>query len=140
MGVIDAFTPDGTVEMKHGEYYELMREAAKAELIGNAVKADVPSFYINAMLTGKKPSFDDVEPAIELEETEQEPWGMITTALRRMFAEMTSDQEMEEAAANVRRLIATMKDQRSFELYLSEKKKEATEVGHDEGEALQSAT
>lgn len=52
MGFMDGFTSDGTVDMKHTEYYNLMREAAKAELIGNAVKADVPGFYIQAMITG----------------------------------------------------------------------------------------
>lgn len=57
MGFMDGFTSDGTVDMKHTEYYNLMREAAKAELIGNAVKADVPGFYIQAMITGKSRSF-----------------------------------------------------------------------------------
>lgn len=57
MGFMDGFTSDGTVDMKHTEYYNLMREATKAELIGNAVKADVPGFYIQAMITGKKPEF-----------------------------------------------------------------------------------
>jgi len=55
MGFMDNFTTDGTVEMKHNEYYNLMREAAKADLITNAVKAEVPGFYIQAMITGKKP-------------------------------------------------------------------------------------
>lgn len=57
MGFMDNFTTDGMVEMKHTEYYNLMREAAKAELIEKAVKADVPGFYIQAMITGKKPEF-----------------------------------------------------------------------------------
>lgn len=52
MGFMDNFTTDGMVEMKHTEYYNLMREAAKAELIEKAVKADVPGFYIQAMITG----------------------------------------------------------------------------------------
>ena len=57
MGFMDNFTTDGMVEMKHTEYYNLMREAAKAELIEKAVKADVPGFYIQAMITGEKPEF-----------------------------------------------------------------------------------
>ena len=56
MGFMDSFTTDGTVEMKHNEYYNLMREAAKADLITNAVKAEVPGFYIQAMITGKSRS------------------------------------------------------------------------------------
>lgn len=54
MGFMDGFTSDGTVDMKHTEYYNLMKEAAKAELLSNAVKAEVPGFYIQAMITGKK--------------------------------------------------------------------------------------
>lgn len=57
MGFMDSFTTDGTVEMKHAEYYGLMREAAKAELIENAVRAEIPGFYIKAMITGEKPEF-----------------------------------------------------------------------------------
>ena len=41
MGFMDGFTSDGTVDMKHTEYYNLMKEAAKAELLSNAVKAEV---------------------------------------------------------------------------------------------------
>lgn len=44
MGFMDGFTSDGTVDMKHTEYYNLMKEAAKAELLSNAVKAEVPGF------------------------------------------------------------------------------------------------
>ena len=33
MGFMDGFTSDGTVDMKHTEYYNLMKEAAKAELL-----------------------------------------------------------------------------------------------------------
>lgn len=65
MGFMDGFTSDGTVDMKHTEYYNLMREATKAELIGNAVKADVPGFYIQAMITGKKPEFLNILDAEE---------------------------------------------------------------------------
>ena len=50
MGFMDGFTSDGTVDMKHTEYYNLMKEAAKAELLSNAVKAEVPGFYIQANL------------------------------------------------------------------------------------------
>ena len=38
MGFMDNFTTDGMVEMKHTEYYNLMREATKAELIEKAVR------------------------------------------------------------------------------------------------------
>lgn len=54
MGFMDGFTSDGTVDMKHTEYYNLMKEAAKAELLSNAVKAEVPGFYVQAMITGER--------------------------------------------------------------------------------------
>lgn len=41
MGLLDGFTSDGTVDMKHTEYYRLMREAAKAELMENAARCNV---------------------------------------------------------------------------------------------------
>ena len=44
MGFMDGFTSDGTVDMKHTEYYNLMKEAAKAELLSNAVKAEGRAF------------------------------------------------------------------------------------------------
>lgn len=55
MGLMDNFSSDGTVTMKHVEYYNLMRETAKCELLTNAVNADVPNCYIKGMITGEKP-------------------------------------------------------------------------------------
>lgn len=54
MRLMDGFTSDGTVELKHAEYYKLMRESAKAELLINAVNADVPNCHIKGMITGIK--------------------------------------------------------------------------------------
>lgn len=54
MGLMDGFISDGTVELKHAEYYKLMRESAKAELLTNAVNADVPNCHIKGMITGIK--------------------------------------------------------------------------------------
>lgn len=45
MGFMDGFTSDGTVDMKHTEYYNLMKEAAKAELLSNAVKRKCRALY-----------------------------------------------------------------------------------------------
>lgn len=85
MGFMDGFTSDGTVDMKHTEYYNLMKEAAKAELLSNAVKAEVPGFYIQAMITGEKPEFlnelkaeeedtpDEKSHEMESEEESEEP-------------------------------------------------------------------
>ena len=57
MGFMDNFTSDSPVTVKQPDYYEMVKEAAKAELITNAVNAEVPGYYIQAMITGKKPDF-----------------------------------------------------------------------------------
>lgn len=57
MGFMDNFTSDSPVTVKQPDYYGMVKEAAKAELITNAVNAEVPEYYIQAMITGKKPDF-----------------------------------------------------------------------------------
>lgn len=39
MGFMDNFTSDSPVTVKQPDYYEMVKEAAKAELITNAVNA-----------------------------------------------------------------------------------------------------
>lgn len=89
MGLLDGFTSDGTVDMKHTEYYKLMREAVKAELMENAARCNVPHQYIREMLTGK------MEGQEILPETEPHPdyeiENMITSA--RRFLRMLPDEE-----------------------------------------------
>lgn len=53
MGFMDNFSSDEPVTIKQPDYFSLMKEAAKAELLMNAVKCNVPTCYINAMATGK---------------------------------------------------------------------------------------
>ena len=60
MGFLDNFTSDTPVEVKQTDYYRMVREAAKAELIENAVNAGVPNPYIKAMITGKQPERDEI--------------------------------------------------------------------------------
>lgn len=54
MGLLDSFTSDTPVEIKQPDYYRLVREAAKGELLLNGIKARVPSEYLEAMATGRK--------------------------------------------------------------------------------------
>ena len=89
MGLLDGFTSDGNVDMKHTEYYKLMREAAKAELMENAARCNVPHEYIREMLTGKMEApeiLPEVEPhpGYEIE-------SMITSA--RSFLRMLPNEE-----------------------------------------------
>lgn len=53
MGLCDAIGPEDRVSVKYSDFYTLVREAAKAELVMNAVNCDVPHRYIREMATGK---------------------------------------------------------------------------------------
>lgn len=116
MGFMDGFTNDGTVDMKHTEYYNLMREATKAELIGNAVKADVPGFYIQAMITGKKPEFLNTLDAEEESTGFHAEYEQITGAVVTIFEAWMKENGVESTAASLHRLIDTLAQNRIEEL------------------------
>ena len=107
MGFIDGFTSDGAVEMKHTEYYSLMKEAAKAELLGNAVKAEVPGFYIQAMITGEKPDFLNELEAEEEDTGFHSEYEQITGAVVYIFEAWMKENGVESAADSLHRLIDT---------------------------------
>lgn len=50
MTLRDAFEKEDRVQVTFTDFYNLMRESAKAELIVNAVKNNVPNKYIVSML------------------------------------------------------------------------------------------
>lgn len=52
MGFIDAFTADTKIEVKFADFFSLVKEAAKAELIMNAVNCNVPHVFIRETMTG----------------------------------------------------------------------------------------
>lgn len=116
MGFMDNFTTDGMVEMKHTEYYNLMREAAKAELIEKAVKADVPGFYIQAMITGEKPEFQNTLEAEEESTGFGAEYEQMTGAAVSIFEAWTKENGVESAAASMHRIINTLAQNRMDEL------------------------
>lgn len=85
MGFMDNFTTDSPVTVKQPDYYAMVKQAAKAELIENAVNANVPNAYIKAMLTGEAPAEDDfLENHIAIDEhckeveTDPDTWSCKT--------------------------------------------------------------
>lgn len=54
MGLMDAITAEDRVQLKVSELETLMKNAAKAELIFNGIRADVPHRYMREIVTGKK--------------------------------------------------------------------------------------
>lgn len=59
MGLVDVFGAEEKISVKFSEFYSLVKEAAKSDLVMNAVNCDVPHKYIRETMTGKKES----EPA-----------------------------------------------------------------------------
>ena len=80
--LMNLFTPDEKMELNYTEFAKLMKEAAKAELLTNATKAEVPPFYVNAMLTGQKVAFDEMELMIEEGE---KSLGEMADMIEKMF-------------------------------------------------------
>ena len=118
MGLMDSFTSDAPVELKYREYYNLMREAAKAELIENAIKADVPGYYIAAMLTGKleMPVYDaELNTEVQIEETTEE-WGSMVSAIRGIFDKRTTERQIKETSGHILALICEFEQMRKEEL------------------------
>ena len=54
MGIMDSFDKEDRVQMKFSTMYSLMKEAAKCELVMNAVNCDVPHLFIREMATGER--------------------------------------------------------------------------------------
>lgn len=52
MGLIDAFSKEDRVDVTFSSFYELMKTAARSELLLNAVNCDVPHEYIREMASG----------------------------------------------------------------------------------------
>ena len=53
MGIMDAFEREDRTDIKVTALYQMLREAAKCELLMNAVNCDVPHTYIREMATGE---------------------------------------------------------------------------------------
>lgn len=51
--ILDAFAKEDRVEVTFSDFYRLMRESTKAEIVMNAVNCNVPHKYIREMTTGK---------------------------------------------------------------------------------------
>ncbi len=120
MGMMGGFTSDGTVEMKHTEYYKLMREAAKAELAENAARCNVPHEYIREMLTGEREA-----PAI-LTEIEADPdyeVENILTAARRFLRTMQDEERVIKGAETLRNIVELAEMKRLNEIILANDEK-----------------
>lgn len=104
MGFMDNFTSDSPVTVKQPDYYAMVKEAAKAELITNAVNAEVPGYYIQAMITGKKPDFLNTMDTEEEETGFRTEYEQITGAVVSIFEAWEKENGVESAADGLHRL------------------------------------
>lgn len=125
MGFMDNFTSDSPVIVKQPEYYAMVKEAAKAELITNAVNAEVPGYYIQAMITGKKPDFLNTLDAEEEETGFRTEYEQITGAVVSIFEAWEKENGVESVAAGLHRLIDDLSKNRIEELRVIRENREA---------------
>lgn len=68
MGLMDAFNPEATAELKVGELYEMLQQAAEnaqtAKFLLNGVKNEVPYKYIREIVTGEKEPDESEDPVV----------------------------------------------------------------------------
>ena len=55
MGLVEMFTPEEKVTLTYSEFYQLVKEATKAEMLFNGVKCKVSRDAMYAMVEGKEP-------------------------------------------------------------------------------------
>lgn len=56
MGLADSFAKEDRIPVMYSDFFRLVKEAAKSELVMNAVNCDVPHKYIRETMTGTKES------------------------------------------------------------------------------------
>ena len=125
MGFMDNFTSDSPVTVKQPDYYAMVKEAAKAELITNAVNAEMPGYYIQAMITGEKPDFLNTLDAEEEETGFRTEYEQITGAVVSIFEAWYKENGVESAAAGLHRLIDDLSKNRIEELKVIRENRES---------------
>ena len=97
MGIMDAFKEEDRVTVTVSQLYRMLREAAKTELLMNAVRCDVPNRYIEAMADGKYPEM--LVPAAQQPEahTEDLPIMLVEDDEEEIAEEEDNGQNKEDA-------------------------------------------
>lgn len=97
MGIIDAFKEEDRATVTVSQLYRMMREAAKTELLMNAVRCDVPNRYIAAMADGKYPEMLVPEAQQPEAHTEDLPIMLVEDDEEEITEEEDNGQNKEEA-------------------------------------------
>lgn len=97
--IVDLFKAETEIEIKAGELFALMKEAAKAEFLMNAAKCEVPYRYIREAATGEseQPDGDPVITTAEIEIHASEIAELIKrTTLDAVFPESREEKHFKE--------------------------------------------
>ena len=54
MGLADLFSSEDRVGVKFSDFYNLIKESTKAELLTNGINCETPHAYMREMMTGKR--------------------------------------------------------------------------------------
>ena len=91
MGIMDAFNAEDRITVTVSKFGSLIKEAAKTDILMNAVNCEVPYVYIREMMTGKKEEAPEVRVDVAV------PVKMFTDMFKDL---MEADPEDEEATAD----------------------------------------
>ena len=97
MGIMDAFKEEDRATVTVSQLYRMLREAAKTELLMNAVRCDVPNRYIAAMADGKYPEMLVPEAQQPEAHTEDLPIMLVEDDEEEIAEEEDNGQNEEDA-------------------------------------------
>lgn len=97
MGIMDAFKEEDRATVTVSQIYRMLREAAKTELLMNAVRCDVPNRYIAAMADGKYPEMLVPEAQQPEAHTEDLPIMLVEDDEEEIAEEEDNGQNKEDA-------------------------------------------
>ena len=125
----DAFAKEDRVEVTFSDFYRIMRESAKAGLLMNAAKCDVPTWYINAMATGKldMPDFEEGTVIDVQEEETTEKWRAIASAVRGILDEWADESQAAEMVKHIHAIVKEVAKTKISELRMKRYTKWAAE-------------
>lgn len=97
---------DAGVEIKQKEYYRLIQETAKAELIQNGLKCGVPPIYIKAMITGSlsESGQEEAEQCQKAEIRACGAWGLLVTSIETILNGWEKEDQVLAIYENIRAL------------------------------------
>lgn len=99
----------GDVKVSQGEYCQMVRESAQAEMVRNGLECGVPAGYIRAMLSGKLDSVDvlgeDSLGSLEVGLGAGNGWGCLVAAVEGILDRWEGESQVAAVAANIREAV-----------------------------------